>query len=968
VTTRSQRLYHGFRARTVAAVKAQLSGAAGRDGDNLGTVNLNPGPVAGGCQSSASLRAAPDIDHLQQDGGAARMRTGIADASSSARIERVGAKGWGRHRTIGEAVRAVPDGGTVSVAAGRYGESVVVDRSVRIVAEAAGVEITPADGPAVEVRSGTAVLHGLTMVSAERTGTAVTVSGGSVTLDGCEVRDGRVEVAGQASVTLDDCTVTGASGTGLDVADSARVHLTGGAVQQIEGDGLVVRGGARITLAGTALRHITGTGLRLRDSAGAEVDRAELSHVSGIALLVEDEAAVTVRDSQFFDNDGDLLRATGSAPFHTAWWPGALPARPQLDPPPLGDGEPGGIRIERCTADRTGGTAVHLSGAAHASLADFQVDTVTGAGVVATGDARLVMTDTHILRPRSTGLALLAQAQARIESCSVADSGANGVFLAGDSRALLRELAVKQTRYTAVHLGGTAIATFTNCEITDTPECGVRVTGRAMARIDGGRVDRARQSGVAVEETGDVHLRGLTIADGEVGIRVDSPHHALVESCTITDIGQTGIEAAKGSGPILRDTEISGCGGAGLFVDAGATPIADGLRIERIGGTGVVVWGGADPVIRATTIKDCQKNGLYLGAEARGTVEDLDVSATGYAALYIGASASTLLRRVHVHDVEEDLTLIEGANPGFDHCTVDAVTSSTMPVESAVVTSAPVKAPVAADPDAPESLPELLAQLHELVGLEKVKQDVGSLVKLVQMVQKRRDAGLSPPPMSRHLVFAGNPGTGKTTVARLYGRILRALGMLGSGHLVEVDRSSLVGEYVGHTAPKTQAAFQRALHGVLFIDEAYALTPDGHGADFGQEAISTLVKLMEDHREEVVVIVAGYPQEMARFISTNPGLSSRFSRTLTFDDYAADELVSIVQSQAKEHEYHLSPEAAAKLRGYFESVARAEGFGNGRFARGVFQQMTEQHAERIAELETPTTEQLTALGPEDVPA
>ncbi|MDR7274222.1 right-handed parallel beta-helix repeat-containing protein [Catenuloplanes atrovinosus] len=908
------------------------------------------------------------------------MRTGIADASSSARIERVGTKGWGRHRTIGEAVRAAQDGGIVSVAAGRYAESVVVDRSVRIVAESGGVEIAPADGPAIEVRSGTAAVQGLRLLSAQPIRPAVTVAGGTVTVDGCEIQGGRVEVAGQATVTLTDCTITGAAGAGLDVADSARLHLNGGAVQHVDGAGVMVRGGARVTLTETAVRHVTAAGLHLRESAGAEAVRAEFSHVGISALLVEDEAAATVRDCQFFDNDGDVLRATGSAPFHADWWPGALPDRPQLDPPALGDGEPGGIRMERCTVDRTGGTAVHLSGTAHAGIADCRIDTVTGAGVVATGDARLVMTDTHVVRPRSTGVALLAQAHARIERCSVTDSGANGLFLAGDSRVLLRALGVKQTRYTAVHLGGTAIATLADCEIADTPECGIRITGRAMARIDGGRVDRARQAGVAVEETGDVHLRGMTVAEGEVGVRVDSPHHALVERCTITEIAQTGFEAAKGSGPIVRDTRIDGCGGAGLFVDADAAPIADGLTIERIGGTGVVVWGGAAPVIRATTIANCKKNGLYLGAEARGTVEDLDVTGTGYPALYIGASATPVLRRVHVHDVEEDLTLVDGADPTFEQCTVDAVGTSTMPVEGAnplvrragaAVTSPSATRPPASaatpDPAAAETLPELLAQLERLVGLEKVKQDVGSLVKLVQMVQKRREAGLSPPPMSRHLVFAGNPGTGKTTVARLYGRILRALGMLGSGHLVEVDRSALVGEYVGHTAPKTQAAFRRALHGVLFIDEAYALTPDGHGADFGQEAISTLVKLMEDHREEVVVIVAGYPYEMVRFISTNPGLASRFSRTLTFEDYSSDELVRIVQSQAADHEYHLGPETVEKLRRYFDSVDRGEGFGNGRFARGVFQHMTEQHAARVAELAVPTTEQLTRLEPEDLP-
>jgi hypothetical protein len=891
-----------------------------------------------------------------------------ARATDQARTERVGGRGWGRHRTIGEAIRAAKDGGIVSVAAGRYGECVVVDKTVRIIAEAGVVEIAPADGPALEVRTGTAVLLGVHLIAAQPARPAVVVAGGTVTLDGCEIRGGRVEISGQSLATLNECTVTGVTGAGLDVADSARVRLTGGAVQRVDGDGLLVRGGARVALAGTAVRHVTAAGLHLRDAAGADVERAEFSHVTVAALAIEGEAAARVRDSQFFDIDGDVLRATGSAPFADTW---SLSDRPGLDPPAAGD--KGGIRLERCTMDRIGGTAVHLAGGANAGLADCRIDTVTGAGVVATGTARLVMTGTHLVRPRSTGLALLSEAHARIENCSVADAGANGVFLAGDSRAWLHRLGARQTRYTAVHLAGTAIATLTDCEMSDTPECGVRVTGRAMARIAGGRVERARQTGVAVEETGDVHLSGVTVTESEIGVRVDSPHRSLVEGCTITRIGQSGFEAAKGSGPIVRDTEITDCGGAGLFVDADATPLADGLTIDRIGGTGVVVWGGATPVLRATTIANCKKNGLYLAAGAHGTIEDLDVTGTEAAALSIGSSATPVLRRVHVHDVDEDLALADGADATFEQCTADAVGTSTMPVEGAnplVRRSSPAARPATIakpDPEAAETLSDLLAQLERLAGLEKVKQDVGSLVKLVQMVQRRREAGLSPPPLSRHLVFAGNPGTGKTTVARLYGRILRALGMLGSGHLVEVDRSALVGEYVGHTGPKTKAAFRRALHGVLFIDEAYALVPDGQGADFGQEAISTLVKLMEDHREEVVVIVAGYPYEMARFVSTNPGLASRFSRTLTFEDYSVDELVRIVQSQAADHEYHLGPGAVDKLRDYFESIDRDEGFGNGRFARGVFQHMTEQHAQRVAELAAPTTEQLTELGPEDLP-
>jgi SpoVK/Ycf46/Vps4 family AAA+-type ATPase len=323
--------------------------------------------------------------------------------------------------------------------------------------------------------------------------------------------------------------------------------------------------------------------------------------------------------------------------------------------------------------------------------------------------------------------------------------------------------------------------------------------------------------------------------------------------------------------------------------------------------------------------------------------------------------------------------LADGAAAMFEQCEVTAVKASVIP-SSALARPGRAgrgarggQAAESESGDEPEmSLADLLAQLDDLVGLARAKQDVGTLVNLMQMVKRREEAGLLPPPLSRHLVFAGNPGTGKTTVARLYGQILCALGMLETGELVEVDRGTLVGEYVGHTAPKTQAAFRRALGGVLFIDEAYALVPDGRSSDFGQEAISTLVKLMEDHRDEVVVIVAGYPDEMERFINANPGLASRFTRTLTFDDYTGDELVEIVAHQASAHQYVLAEATQTALHQYFDAVVRNESFGNGRFARKVFQEMTERHARRIADqlslsATEVTAEQLSTLNPEDLP-
>ncbi|WP_197372041.1 AAA family ATPase, partial [Streptomyces clavuligerus] len=273
----------------------------------------------------------------------------------------------------------------------------------------------------------------------------------------------------------------------------------------------------------------------------------------------------------------------------------------------------------------------------------------------------------------------------------------------------------------------------------------------------------------------------------------------------------------------------------------------------------------------------------------------------------------------------------------------------------------PVPAAAHRDTDA------VLGELDGLVGLESVKREVRSLIDMIEVGRRRREAGLKAASVRRHLVFTGSPGTGKTTVARLYGEILAALGVLERGHLVEVSRVDLVGEHIGSTAIRTQEAFDRARGGVLFIDEAYALSPEDSGRDFGKEAIDTLVKLMEDHRDAVVVIVAGYTAEMERFLSVNPGVASRFSRTITFGDYRPGELIRIVEQQAEEHEYRLADGTGEALLKYFAVLPKGPAFGNGRTARQTFESMVERHAGRVAALSDADTDDLSLLYPEDLP-
>lgn len=263
----------------------------------------------------------------------------------------------------------------------------------------------------------------------------------------------------------------------------------------------------------------------------------------------------------------------------------------------------------------------------------------------------------------------------------------------------------------------------------------------------------------------------------------------------------------------------------------------------------------------------------------------------------------------------------------------------------------------------PEKVEDLLAELDSLCGLEKVKQDVRSLINLVKVRRLREENGLSVPPMSLHLVFMGNPGTGKTTVARLLARLYRSIGVLSKGQLVETDRSGLVAGYVGQTAIKTQEVITKAMGGVLFIDEAYSLTSQESANDFGKEAIEVLLKNMEDHRDDLIVIVAGYTDLMGQFIHSNPGLESRFNKYFYFEDYTAEQLLSILESQCQRNSYQLDEQAKEKAGAWLKEAYenRDENFGNARDVRNLFEQLVARQSDRVAAMETPTKEDLMCI-------
>ena len=267
----------------------------------------------------------------------------------------------------------------------------------------------------------------------------------------------------------------------------------------------------------------------------------------------------------------------------------------------------------------------------------------------------------------------------------------------------------------------------------------------------------------------------------------------------------------------------------------------------------------------------------------------------------------------------------------------------------------------------PEKMEDLKAELDSYIGLAEIKKEVNSLINMATVFKRRREAELPTTDFSLHMVFTGNPGTGKTMIARLMARFYRSLGILSKGQLVETDRSGLVAGYVGQTAIKTQQQIQKALGGVLFIDEAYALNGRSEN-DFGQEAIDTLLKAMEDHRDDLVVIVAGYDGLMERFIRSNPGLESRFNRYLHFDDYTTDEMADIFRLQCRKGKYLLAEGAEEEIREFIDEANDAGGvtFGNARGVRNIFEQILTEQANRLAAMEGFTRDDLMTITRDDV--
>ena len=840
----------------------------------------------------------------------------------------------GAHRTISAALAAARPGSVITVEPGRYDESLVVGTPVSITGQPGDekVVIAPHRGSAVRLDADAVALSGLVLHSRDDQAPTLDVPAGQAELSGCEV--------------------VGTAWTAIFVRDTGSLAMRESRVSNPAGAGVVVTSARSCVLDQVVLEHFATSAVVTGDRGDPQLRGCVVRDARGNGVLANGEGRGTIEDCEISGTEQPGIAV-----------------------------EAGAATTVRRTTVRGGTTGVLLATTGRPVLEDVRVLDSTGDAVVITKGTDAVVRRIRVERAGGAGMRIDERSRPGVEDCAVIGSGGPGVLVTSFAGPVIRGLTVEGT-------GGAAVefADDTAGELRDS-----RLRGGGLVVRDGANPLVQR-----------VHVR----EPGQDGVTVSRTARGRFEELTVTGAAQAALSVAGGADPVvtrlsapqcgsavrvaaeasltLRDCDLEGSGGDAVVVHGTATLAR--VRVTAAAGAGFVLAGRSTLTgceaggnrgdgVRVETAEAVALDGLRsvdnAGSGLRATVPTDQLTATdllsrdnGRPDRWPGAPATDRDpgRRAAVAPSAADVPTVGaadvsaalGGRPGSAR-------------GAAAVPSEPLERdPVVATPDPDDDSPR--GQLARLTGLAGVKAQVESLVQLAALSRRRAQSGLAAVPMGRHLIFAGPPGTGKTTVARLYGAILAELGLLRSGHLVEVARGDLVASVIGGTAIKTTEKVTQALGGVLFIDEAYTLVSgdDGGGPDFGREAIDTLVKLMEDHRDDLVVVVAGYADRMRGFLQSNPGLSSRFSRTVEFVDYSDDEMATIVASIADGHSYRLADGTRDALVRHFAGMRRDESFGNGRQARKTFEEMVDRQAMRLGARDDIGPDDLVELRPEDV--
>ncbi|ATY13367.1 ATPase [Amycolatopsis sp. AA4] len=687
----------------------------------------------------------------------------------------------------------------------------------------------------------------------------------------------------------------------------------------------------------------------------AALDGCRLSGTSWATLLARLEGSLALR--------GCTVTSTGGAGVVVA-----SPVQSAIEDTEIVDAassgvvvaETGSVLLRRCVVRGAAGNGVCVNGEAGAIVEQCEIVGAQKPAMVVEQQGRATITGLTVRDSANVDLYVTSKGRVSVASSQFRSAPMQAAHIAASAEPLLRDCVFAGAGANAVQATGTSAPQFVDCTFEGSPVT-ILVDDQARPRFERATVRGSTHTAMSVSADSAVSVGGLRMTpDSGVGIVLSGQSTLDLADASIGAGRESGVQVTEAARLTVTDLRVDSTADQAVSFAANAASSAKSVQVRGGGlhlsgtveislqdceiidspGDGITV--GSPLTASRCRVRNARGSGVYVAARASFT--ECEILGAGGDGFHVETTEPVSIRDCVVNDASGEL--VSGEHADVDRLSTDSARSAepvspAPPGEFAEQTVSEAAGEVLEGP---------LGELEALVGLAGVKKEVTGLINLIKMSQMRERMGLPMPPMSRHLVFAGPPGTGKTTVARLYGTVLAELGILSKGHMIEVARQDLVGQYIGSTAIKTTEVVEKAVGGVLFIDEAYTLSAPtgGSGPDFGQEAIDALMKIMEDQRDSLVVIVAGYSEQMEQFLQSNPGLASRFTRTIEFPNYSVDELVTITTGLTRKHYYEMTDDALAALREYFERVPKNSTFGNGRVARKLFEAMVNNQASRLA--------------------
>lgn len=764
---------------------------------------------------------------------------------------------------------------------------------------------------------------------------ALVVDGTDVRIEGLQVAGIRLEE--KAEVFVLDCRIDGSPTDGVVVPSRSKLDLSGGEIARSAGIGIHFAGGEAVVRS-CVIHSGDKAGMVFTAGSRGTISECEIrGHGPRFPqVMIWKQSAPVLRDCRIVKGGGIGVMISDAS-------------KPQL---------------EYCEVADHKGISVYIDGASSAVLESCRLGPGAQNGLVVTHASSVELEKCKVTGHGENFAQILVskRSAAQLTDCDVEDGNGSGVFLEENSQAGLKSCRISG------HVGPGLYCSVSKLQAKD-------------CVISGGK-----HHGMLLREKSSVMLNRCSFSGHPASyaeLLIETASNVICRSCKISNSGGHGVRVAEAE-VRLEDSEIREAAGAGVYAEMGGRAFLRGCRVHDCGRNGLVLMGQSHGtvedtdfagqskdypqmfigqrsqlVLRNSRVKQPNSAGVWFIEGSSGVLENSDIeggpvgglvsntasvpkatncriSGTAFA-LKVGVSGGGLFKGCQFEASEGDPMAVAHESPAvFDSCKVNG-NDWTRVMPASVATAA-----------AKSELDVLMEKLNALIGLDSVKDQVRIAASKAQTQKARRNQGLKEVSTSYHTVFTGNPGTGKTTVARLMGAIYKAIGVLPSGHVVECDRSGLVAEFIGQTAVKTSRVIDEALGGILFIDEAYTLISSG-SSDYGQEAINTLLKRMEDDRDKLVVIVAGYPNEMESFLKSNPGLRSRFRQFISFPDYGPDELMKIFLSIATANQYVITDALQQKLWPWLRHLyeTKDDTYANARTVDNIFQEVLANQSVRI---------------------